>query len=295
MTRPILELRCGPAPSDELRLLVQHLGRRWCRVAARVTSPAARLATAWDPAQLRQTLRDDVPVAVWFDDPAALDPVADDLPRAAALVGPAPVARDVPGALVGPVESFDCSRWRPASPFARRRRRLLYGAPDDLVVDVGSLSSSNLPPDRIAILLGLAAAAVATGRWALPSLAMGTPLVTDARTAAWLGAVPDEHVVLGDGSSSEELAAALAADDRRSARLGWLGRCLVERSFDMARFSDSVAAALQLPDAHPGVGRARWELAQLRTPLGSLPSDRVAAVLSAFPSPTAEGVRSWTW
>lgn len=293
MTRPVVELRCGPTPAVGLRQLVRDLGRRWCRVEARPEAPAARLASTWDLAQLRRLLRDDLPVAVWFDDPGDLTPIEDDLPRAAALVGPAPVAQAVPGALAAPAEALDCTVWRHASPSVRRRRRLVHRAPEDLVLDVASLPG-DVSSEQVAILLGLAAAAIVRGRWALPALAMGTPLVTDARTAEWLGAVDEGELVVGDGSSGD-LAAALAADDTRAARLGWGGRLLVERRFDSAGLADLVAAALGLPGAAPGVGRAREVLAELHTPVGSIPGQRVAALLTAFPAATSEGVRSWTW
>jgi len=293
MTRPVLELRCGPTSSAGLRRLVRDLGRRWCRVEARPETPAARLATTWDLAQLRRLLRDDLPVAVWFDDPSDLVPVEDDLPRAAALIAPAPTAPAVPGTLAAPVEPFDCSLWRHASPFTRRRRRLVHRAPEDLLVDLESLPS-DLSAEDVAILLGLAAAAIVTGPWALPALAMGTPLVTDERTAEWLGAVDGQQLVLSDGSS-HDLAVALAADDPLAARLGWEGRLLVERRFDSTGLADAVAVALGLPGAAPGVGSAREALAELHTPVGSIPGRRVAALLAELPAVTSEGVRSWTW
>lgn len=171
----------------------------------------------------------------------------------------------------------------PVPPFVRRRLRdARHLAADGVAAYEDGAWSWGFPalpvPDDLADTLCASAAAVAatTPTTALRALAWGAPLVTDAVTAAAIGAVAGVHcLVATDRGGRSRAAGELAADERLAARIGWQGRLHFERWHDLTRVADRVADRLDLPRA-PGTRPVDAVLAALGTPATSHVRDRAS-------------------
>ncbi len=204
-------------------------------------------------------------------------------PRAV-VVGDGVEVRDAEGRMLGdPLvrpgpDAVATATLPPLAPHVRRRWRARLGLAPDLVVDTLALHPVDVPT-----ALAVAAAAVVDRRDLPQALALGCPTVTDAGSAAAVGARPDRDLVVGDRSD----AVALAADEVRAARLSRHARALA-----MARLDPEVTAATILrrwgldPATGP-VDRVDAALADLGTAAGAPARARVADALALF-APSAE-------
>jgi hypothetical protein len=119
-----------------------------------------------------------------------------------------------------------------------------------------------VPAEDRPTALALCSAAVVYSDLPL-ALALGTPVVTGAESAAAIDA-GDEVVVPAAGEDLGAVAAELAADDVRAARLSRLARARAERDLDVGRSARELLERLELvrPRLTPGerIGRALDEL-----------------------------------
>lgn len=140
----------------------------------------------------------------------------------------------------------------PVTPFVRARWRRRFGLPPDLVVD-----AAEIPDDLRSTALAVVAAVVAIDAdMLLEALAWGAPCVTDPAGAEAVGARDEVEVLVGDADDAR----ALAADERRAARLGRAGRRLVERRHDPVQVAVELRRSLGLTAGPPPVTRALDEL-----------------------------------
>jgi hypothetical protein len=168
--------------------------------------------------------------------------------------------------------TVDTAAWPPIPPHVRGRWRRRLGLDADLVV-----ATADLDPDDVGTALAVAAAAVVAPDHLPLALALGCPSVTSAEAAAAVGAVPDAHVVIGGRAEAE----AVAADERRSARLSREGRTLAVTTLDPARTADVLLRAWGLTAVGP-VARLDERLAELGTaPAGPI-RRRAADALAPF-------------
>jgi hypothetical protein len=181
-----------------------------------------------------------------------------------------------PGSTV-PSPWIDGSVVRPVMPFVRERRR----RGGDPGTDLASCAAAVVGPDRI-----------------LEALALATPVVCDAATAAIVGAVDGEHVVVASGPDSQAAAVdALSNEPTRASLLARAGRRLVESRFDMAAAARRVASALDLPPTGmPVIARLASRLEELSTPVEAGVASRAAgAVVRLGPSGAAIAAQSLRW
>lgn len=120
------------------------------------------------------------------------------------------------------------------------------------------------------------------------ALAWGAPTVTTPAAARALGALPGREVLVADTDAQRrELAAELAADDGRAATLGWAGRLLVERRFDLPLVAAQLAGRLGLTRTSGPLALPRTRLAELGTPPAARIRSRLAAAVEPLsPPPT---------
>lgn len=244
---PDLGLLVAPGVPEPLRHVLGHV-RPWCVprvVDPRHESAPAWLATAWRAPFLDRALASGRPVAVWAAGPADVDAIT-------ALAGHAAARRAAGSAVPEPIvvtddpdlaelhgvmhvtgDVLDVAAFPPVTPFVRSRWRRAAGLPQTFVVvvdDAGGDGPSSVPYDLVPTALALASAAVVCGPRLAEAMAWATPCVTDAASAAALGAVDGSEVAIGgDRAGRREAAHLLAADVRRAASLGRGGRRLVER------------------------------------------------------------------
>jgi hypothetical protein len=192
--------------------LVRSLGA-WCRPTASPTAPAAWLASS--PA----AGGDHHVVAVWVDDHVET---------------PA-------GRVAFPHPGLDLRSYVPMAPVVRSRWRSRLGLPPTMVVD-----AADVPDDLAPTALALASVVVATGVGLAEALAWAAPCVTDAASAAALGA-GEGHVAIG----ARSLATQIAGDHGWASALSAGGRRLAERRLDQHGAARRVAAALGLLPGHP--------------------------------------------
>lgn len=286
----------GGAPAGARQLLVRLA--QWCDV--RPASTHRRQAVAWFATEpgapgVTEPVEGGHPLGVWVERPDQLD-------RARSLGGEAAsrtfVTADPAVAdgladgpanehvlVVGPGASGPPPPL-PRSPFVRRRWRHRSGFPGAMVVRVGADVDDTLVPTA----LSLCAAAVVDHPDALrTALAAGAPSVTDAATAAAVGAVDGIHVVVTDGSTEQALgeARALAGNERRAAALGRAAAELFAERHHPDAAVRRLATRLGLPvagdDPH---GRALARVEALHTPPHARPAERLRQALEALPAAT---------
>jgi hypothetical protein len=212
------------------------------------------------------------PLAWWIDHPAAVPDTIDDDVRL--IVTTRPVIGAAPQVLslgtpvqVAPAPAIDGTRHRPIAPFVRQRWRRRLGLPHDLVVEVGTATARPMEGQTAEDALFLCAAAVVGPGHVLLALALATPIVCDAATAALVGA-EDGDVVVAAQDGAHAAAADVARDLERAAALGRRGRVLAEAHHDVAAAARRMAVALDLPaNGPPPLARVATTLERLGTPL----------------------------
>jgi hypothetical protein len=183
-------------------------------------------------------------------------------------------ATTAPKVLMGPaLVQYDEAR--PYAPYPRDRIRRARGLPEAVVGEVGAgelvWDSSVVDPKFRSTILVTASAVVADRSAVVEALAYGAPTVTDPATAAAIGAVPGEHLLVGsDVEQRRALAAGLALDMATAARLSWAGRRLFEEAFSVTHLIRRVERAAVRPAG---------------------PADRIAAVLDDLGTPTEAPIR----
>jgi hypothetical protein len=271
---PVLGLLAGPTDSSALAPLVAAV-RPWCRPSAldpALGAPAAFLATATDAYGLDEALRSGTPTAVFVADGA---PVPDDVLRLArSFVVTTLAQRDALGerAVVLRRDAVRGSEHPPLTPFVRSRWRDRLGLPDPMIVELGGAGGWSGPRDTIPASLAVCSAAVVRGRWLLTALALGTAVVTDATSAADIGATEHVHVAVASPATAREVAEALAQEPARAAAIGWGARMLVEQQHDLDAIAERIVEDLELgPASIPDAPLASLdaELAALGTPASS--------------------------
>jgi hypothetical protein len=261
--RPVLAIKAaGPTSAPPaLRALLRALAAT-CDVQALLRCrrrPDAVLVTGRSGALV---LPGGMPVALWVGDEEAPD-----LPARVVAVGHRPGAAGV----VVPEHPVDVTRYPPIGPAVRRRWRQSVDLPDDWVV-----RAADVPREDRPTALALCAAAIVYADLPL-ALALGTPVVTGPEPAAAIGA-GDEVVVPSRWANLESVAAELAVDDVRAARLSRLARERAERDFDVARPARLLLRRLGLVPAPSAPGdRVARHLAEL----GTVPGDRITARVAA--------------
>jgi hypothetical protein len=278
----------APGTAERSAALVRRLGR-WCQPAALDASTppvVAVLATGPAVPGLVHVLSSPPgPVAVWADDERELAAGGTVVAGADVVVTRSPVVAGAVGerAVALPAESFEADAVAPVPPFVRERWRRRAGLDPALVVAVGVPGATALPDDAVPTALAVAAAAVVGGPWLLPALALGAPVVTDAASAARVGAADGAEVVVAPRGDAPAVARQLAGDPVRAAALSRRARRLVEQRFDLAPATAELAARLGLDRAaRSPFARVDAALAELGTPPGARPAVRAAEALSAF-------------
>jgi glycosyltransferase involved in cell wall biosynthesis len=254
--RPVLELLVGPRVAAGVdRVLVA--AARSCRPRLphdHAGEPAARFATSLDSPGLRDAMADaSTPLAVVVDrEPGDPSVRAAALERADVVFAPAGSTVRLPGTArataVLRLPEVDPARHRPVPPFVRARWRRRLGFPASLVVGFGFAPETRVAPRTVATVLALASAAAVRGEHTFLALALGTPVVTDAATAARLGAGAAGAVVIADDDrDAVARAEQLAAEPERCAQLSRLARELIERDHDPEAVAAGLLAGLDLP------------------------------------------------
>ncbi len=288
MTRPVLGLLVAPGTADRAAALVRRLGR-WCEPCALDASTppvAAVLATGPAVPGLAAVLAGRPgPVAVWVDDERELDGARVAVGEADVVVTPswsvALALGDRAVRLPDPAVEVDAVGAVP--PFVRERWRRRAGLDPSWVVAIGVPGASPLPDDTVPTALAVAAAAAVVGPRLVTALALGTPVVTDAGSAARVGAEPGDDLVVAPPADVLAVAAVVAADPVRAASLSRRARRLAERRFDLAPAARLLADRLGLVPARPDPFAAvASALADLGTPPGARPAVRAAEALAAF-------------
>ena len=249
VTRPLLAVKAAGAvtASPPLRALLRAMaGTVEVRALLRCRRrPDAVLVTGRTGALV---LPGGMPAALWVGSREA-----EDVAGRVIAVG----HRPGPDGVRVPEHPVDADRWPPIGPAVRRRWRQRLDLPDEWVVRAPSV-----PPEDRPTALALCASAVVYADLPL-ALALGTPVVTGAEPAAAIGA-GDEVLVPGPGQDLASVAAELAADEVRAARLSRLARARAERDLDIG-------------------GPARQLLERLRlVPAAADPAEHVAPHLAAL-------------
>lgn len=262
----------GAQPPDTLMALCREAGRRTPLV------DAGDLPGGRGPLLLRlgdATRAVGDPVVAWVDHLDALDRNRDTLHDASLVIGDDAAVLDaarVRGFAVRSVPSGE--PWPdavPVAPFVRTRLRAARGLaePATLVCRGGRWDLSGpdtVPDDAVEPALALASAIVVdTPHALLGALAWGCPAVTDAGTAAAVGAEPGRDCLVEAGAG-HAAAAALARDDVLAARLSWHGRRRYELDHSLRYAADDVLRALGVP--------GRWAPSRLERELETLDSHR---------------------
>lgn len=300
-----IEVLLDSMPSAPFTSLVRELAR-WCDVRASDPAnppPAARLANSPRAPGAREAAEDPhAPLAVWIDDPQVIS--------ALMQLGPALIiaSRRVATELVSsgempdgtPVITFpdpgvEGLDLRATSPFVRSRLRRRFSLPDRLIIELGTPGA--VLNDREAVTgLRLASAAVVVGQQALPALALGTPVVTNDATAAWLATIDDVHVLVRPRHEAMAAAEELCDDQLRAARLSREAITFVRAKHDPAVTARAVADRLGIMAAgSPVLTAIGVRLAELATPRGSLPSQRGAERAAELGPGTVRDLEKRVW
>ena len=258
MTRPLLAVKAAGAvtASPPLRALLRAMaGTVEVRALLRCRRrPDAVLVTGRTGALV---LPGGMPAALWVGSREA-----EDVAGRVIAVG----HRPGPDGVSVPEHPVDADRWPPIGPAVRRRWRQRLDLPDEWVVRAASV-----PPEDRPTALALCASAVVYADLPL-ALALGTPVVTGAESAAAIGA-GDEVLVPGPGQDLASVAAELAADEVRAARLSRLARARAERDLDIGGPSRQLLERLRLV---PAAADPAGHVAPHLTALGCRPGDRIA-------------------
>jgi hypothetical protein len=192
-------------------------------------------------------------------------------------------------------------RARPLLPFTRAGYRRLRGLPDRLVGEAGPDGIAwgapgapvvEAPAGTWPSLAALSSAVIATGEALWTALAWAAPAVTDASTARLFGLTPDRDVLVRDDPDDRRrLAAELAGDDTRAARLARRGWQTLR-----SRRPDAVAAQLchRLgidARASPTVTALTSALDELGAPPQALIRRRARAATASLPGAVTSGWR----
>ena len=256
--------------------------RRWCRPVAwadDMPAPAAWITTS--PAIAPPT---DAPRAVWVE--SEDDRNHPDAATAAVLVCADLRLADRGSRTIAVTGTLDADV-PTVTPFVRSRYRRARGLPDELVIRVAADGAVSRLPGGAAIdgelrgtALALASAAAVYGPALATALAWGTPCVTDASSAAAVGATHDVHVIVASNDDPYGAALALARDERKAAALSTAGRRLVETTLDRVAPARRVADRLGLLGASPGA-RVDAMLEYLDTPAAAPIRSRARAAMPA--------------
>jgi len=289
--RPVLGVLVAGEPHPNARSLLIEL-RRWC--TPRAADPASVATRAWLALSSRApgvdvASRSGAPLAVWVDssvqaeeaarlEPAVLltgSPALAQRLGAAALLIPAPADLDVAAIPVMP-------------PFVRKRVRRRFGLPEHMVIDLRDGAPHAVAGDTA---LAVTAAAIVPARRLAGALAWGTPVVTDAESAAGLGARDGAELRVGTPDDLVRIAGDLAADETQAAVLSRAGRRLVEKGREPDRPALEVARRLGLwvPAAPAWRGRVDAELADLRTPARARIRQRLETIMAGVADDAPHG------
>ncbi len=288
MSRPLLGLLVAPGTSDRAAALVRRLSR-WCEPRALdASTPPVDAVLATGPAVpgLARVLAERPgPVAVWVEDERelaagrAVAGDADVVVTSSASVAAAAGDR----AVLLPDPAVEADAVAPVPPFVRERWRRRAGLDPSWVVAIGVPGATPLPDGAVPTALAVAAAAVVVGPELVTALALGTPVVTDAHSAARVGAEAGTDLLVVPPADAMAVAAVVATDPVRAASLSRRARRLVERRFDLAPAAATLAGRLGLDTARRGPFAAvDAALAELGTPSGARPAARAAEALAAL-------------
>ena len=279
----VLSLLVTPEPPEGLERLLVDM-RAWCVAVADEPelSAAAYVATSPLAPGLQRALASGRPVAVWVRDTAEAD-AARSL-NATVLLSADPAMAPADDMLtVPPGFGVDVDRVTPVMPFVRTRLRRAHGLPEPLVID---LRDGRIPVDLQPSALGVCSACVVVGDAdaLLTALAWGAPTVTDAESAAAVGARPGVELEVADGAALLPVAVELATDDRRAARLSRAGRRLAEARGSTTRVAWILADRLRMSPSPPDLADAHIEAAlnRLQTPSTSFIRRRARRALIPF-------------
>ncbi len=287
MTPPLIELLVGRDTSSMARELVTRVCRS-CMVRASdraLGSVAARVATSARAPGLAAAMHDRAtPLAVVVARDEAVSSELRDRAELLITDDPARVEQLGPRGLLAPAHSVDTERHLAIAPFLRERWRRRLRLPSPFTVVLGFPSPTGLRPETEATALALASAAAVRGSSTLVALALGTPVVTDAATAALLGATDGHDVLVAPASNAVEVAGGLAADMVEAARLGREARALVERRHDVGAVARTMLARLGVVLTPPAVplGSLQLRLDELHTPVDAPPEQRAIAACQAL-------------
>lgn len=293
MTLPGLGLLLGAEPPAAVHRLLLTIADRVRPVDGALSPDGGVPPTAylWRADSVRPPA--DARYAVWLrpEDTELID-------GAAALVTDDLALADEYGAIFVPERTL-VHRVRPILPFVRRRLRAGRGLPSVVVacgehttwlwlaVDQGVMEAQRLTRSQADTAAGVANAVAAVGRALPTALAWGAPTVTDAASAATLGAVEGVHVLVAESYNERiDLARELAEDEARATPLAWQGRRLMETRHDLQRSSRDFLAALRLPTHRAGGAGAPWRdaLAGLSTPETSPVRARIGSLVAPLPA-----------
>ncbi|MBV8528809.1 MAG: glycosyltransferase [Candidatus Dormibacteraeota bacterium] len=280
--RPILGLVVAPEPPPALIGLLVEM-HPWCDVLA---AEPGRAAAAWLASSVRApgievAARSGVPWALWVDDADGLQR-AQQLGATLTVTSVATIAQSSGAILVPAERDAAADRIRAIPPFVRERLRRRSLLPSHLVADVGA---GAVPADLIPAALAVCSACVVTGGLLSEALAWGAPTVTDAPSAASVGAGHDREVLVGAAAERSGLAEALGGDPVLAARLSHAGRRLAETK-SLKRVAAQVAERLDLVRAGDPGARLEATLRLLSLPASSLQPD-VGALLASMGTPAA--------
>ena len=290
MTLPLVGILASYDDDSAIAPLIVAL-RSWCRphaLDANLGRPAAYLATSPAAIGLDGALAGPEPVVVIAAEPSL---ITDDLrSRAAGIIVHDARAADMIGdlAILWSRDAVPAAEHPSLSPFVRERWRGRLGLPNPLVVEFGGAAPSPFDDVTAPSALAVCSAAVVRGPWLVTALALGTAVVTNAASAANIGATASVHVAVAGPHDARAVAEELAADPARAAALGWGGRMLVEERHDLRTVAIEVVSVLgigplRFPDAP--LARIDAELDALGTPTASSVANRVLRRVASIAGP----------
>jgi hypothetical protein len=290
VTLPLVGILAGHADDSAVAPLIVAL-RSWCRPHAsdpNLGRPVAYLATSPAAFGLDGALSGPEPVVVIAEEPSL---VTEDLEsRVAGIIVRDARAADAIGdrAILWGRDAVLAAEHPSLSPFVRERWRERLGLPSPLVVEFGASAPSQIDDVTAPSALAVCSAAVVRGPWLVTALALGAAVVTDAASAAHIGATASVHVAVTGPHDARAVAEELAADPARAAALGWGGRMLVEERHDLGTVAIEVVSVLGIGPLHfPDAPLARFdaELDALGTPTTSSVANRALRRVAAIAGP----------